>query len=126
MYKKSFMTEVARFERCNTAKLVPRNDHGLAQFHAYESQGVRPSVPDPYFTSLLDGKAWWEWTLNFLAASYETGNWDGWYALASDFIDDPAGFRQLRARCRTEVLDPQEVITQLLTQIPSFSAIRNV
>jgi len=110
-YRQRFLTEVKRFEECNTAQaLLNPTEEGLRQFFDYESKGKWPSRPDPYFTFLLDGKRWWEWTLNFYAAQYGTADWPGWYCLALDFKDDPAGFRQLRRRCGFDPLDPRQII----------------
>ena len=110
-YKQSFLTEVARFEGCNTATaLLCRSNIGLRQFFDYESRGIVPTEPDQYFAFLLNGKKWWEWTLNFMADSYLTFHWDGWLLKAFDFLGDPSGFRQLRARCRCKPCDPEDVI----------------
>lgn len=90
--------------------MLSRTEDGLRQFHEYESKGIRPNAPDQYFKFLCDGKAWWEWTLNFIADEYLAPEWDGWYMKAIDFKDDPSGFRQLRQRCGCVPVDPQQVI----------------
>lgn len=90
------MAEVARFERCCPGP--DRNASGLAQFHAYESRGVRPADPDPYFRRLLDGKKWWEWTVNAIAETYLTDDWWGWAQFEQDYAGDEAGLKQIRRR----------------------------
>ena len=111
-YSSSFLAEVERFDRCNRQVGSPeRTDLGLEQFFEYESRGVKPLLPDRYFTHLLDGKKWWEWTLNEYAKSYATGtDWFGWVTYANDFLSDPAGFRQLRQRCDLTPMDPAEFL----------------
>src|SRR5271165_603172 len=102
---KKFLTEVDRFARCMDG--AKETQIGLKQFHEYESKGIYPDIPDPYFTRLLNGKKWWEWTLNFMAETYCTWEWYGWYGYAKDFINDPAGFKQLRQRCNQKPVDPE-------------------
>ena len=110
-YRKSFLIEVERFDRCNRMAGSPAaNDIGLHQFFEFESFGKRPDIPDPYFTHLCDGKAWWEWTLNEYANTYLTWDWPGWYMLAIDFLSDKEGFRQLRQRLYQEPIDPDKYI----------------
>jgi len=101
-YKAKWLTELQRFERANTCTKPPtRSALGRKQFHEHESRGVRPQQPDPYYVYLLDGKKWWEWTLNACAALYASDEWPGWHQLEIDFKDDPAGLKQLRARVRS-------------------------
>lgn len=99
-YKRSWLAEVERFERCQCG--ADRSEVGLAQFFAYESRGVWPVEPDAYFTRLWDGKRWWEWTLNEYAARRFTNEWPGWAQLEDDFAGDPAGFHQVKRRCLSE------------------------
>jgi len=73
---------------------------GLEQFCNLESKGIRPENPDPYFVYLCDGKAWWEWTLNYIAEQFSNDEWPGWLCYAYGFWHDPAGFKQLRQRVR--------------------------
>lgn len=98
--KEKFLRECDRFEQaCDYPGFLPvRNDIGLKQFHELESKGVRPICPDPYFVRLLEGKKWWEWTVNFIAERYLTRDWDGWWQLAIDFKDDESGYRQIADR----------------------------
>lgn len=93
------MAEVARFERASTVP-IRRSDDGLRQFHAWESRGEEPETPNAYFAQLLDGKKWWEWTVNEYAGLYGTNEWPGWATLEEDFKDDLAGLRQIRQRLR--------------------------
>lgn len=114
-YRKSFLDEVKRFDECNKCcqKHCPSlTDLGIKQFHEFESHGKTPNEPDPYFTHLLNGKKWWEWTLNYIAATYLTWEWVGWYCYAKDFIDDPAAFRQLRQRLYQDPIDPAQFIKE--------------
>jgi hypothetical protein len=95
--RQRFIVECDRFERCCDGP--PRNGAGLSQFHSWESSGIMPAEPDPYFRRLCDGKAWWEWTINEYASTYGTFEWPGWTQLAEDFAGDEAGLRQIRRRC---------------------------
>lgn len=120
--KRSFIRECKRFEDCNTAKSPGYSEIGFNQFYKYESTGEFPENPDPFFTHLLDGKKWWEWTLNWLADMYLTHEWYGWYILATDFIDDPSGFKQLRQRIGKEweidtSITPKDVIESVKNNI---------
>lgn len=99
-YKKTWMKEVDRFERIDNRCSAKRNDVGLRQFYEYESRGVEPDCPDPYFSRLLNGKKWWEWTLNEYADRWGTDDWPGWLCLAYDFLDDYPGYRQVLSRIR--------------------------
>lgn len=110
-YRKSFLIEVERFDRCGRMALSKSpNDIGLQQFYEFESFGKKPEIPDPYYTLLCDGKAWWEWTLNEYAKMLFTMEWPGWYCLAFDFINDKSGFRQLRQRLYQEPVDLNKYI----------------
>jgi len=91
--------EVLRFERCQHG--FPRTKRGLQQFQEYESKGVYPEYPDPYFIRLLNGKKWWEWTVNEYAARYGTAEWPGWVQLEQDFASDPAGLEAIARRVGT-------------------------
>lgn len=73
---------------------------GLRQFVDYESRGVFPDDPCPYFRRLLDGKKWWEWTVNEYASLYGTMEWFGWYQLEADFRNDVDGLRQIAQRVK--------------------------
>lgn len=115
-YKPKFLKEVERFDELANHR-TPPTDAGLKQFFEYESYGKMPDDPDPYFMALLNGKKWWEWTLNFYAERFHCGDWPGWYILAFDFKDDPAGFKQLRQRLRFPPLSPQEVIDEADKQL---------
>lgn len=114
-YKASFLAEVKRFDGCNRQMGSPvANDVGLDQFFVFESTGKKPAIPDRYFTHLLDGKKWWEWTLNEYADSYfSLTDWWGWHLLALDFSDDPNGFKQLRQRCGCSPITPAECIAEI-------------
>lgn len=91
--------EIARFDRCNRSPGSPApNDIGVQQFSVRESRGVDPDEPDPYFYHLLDGKRWWEWTLNYIADMYDTAEWPGWVSFELDFQVDPSGLKQLKSR----------------------------
>lgn len=68
----------------------------------YESRGVKPPRPHPYFESLLNGKKWWEWQLNEIAATYGTGDWWGWATLEQDYADDLAGLKQIVQRVKQQ------------------------
>ena len=94
--RQSFLEQVKRFEACQPG--AEPSETGLCQFHDFESQGLRPAFPDPYFERLLDGKKWWEWTLNLYAKQYGTADWPGWTSVKEDFKNDPAGFRQVKQR----------------------------
>lgn len=97
-YKQSFLRECQRFAECQSNSSAVPSDVGLHQFFEYESYGKKPEQPDPYFLRLLNGKAWWEWTVNYIADSYLGERWHGWAMLWHDYRDDPAGFNQIRAR----------------------------
>jgi hypothetical protein len=129
-YRRGFLEMVKRYSESNTSnKYAEPTDRGLEQFFLYESKGIRPDEPDPYFQHLLGGKAWWEWTLNEYADAFEKScrlgcsftdcRWDGWYSLAYQFIEDPVGFKQLRQRIARidRSLDvtktPQDVINEV-------------
>lgn len=109
-YRAGFLREVQRFADTMRPQICVATEKGLAQFHDYESRGIRPQSPDKYFRFLLDGKAWWEWTLNNIAETYGTDEWPGWYCLALDFKDDAEGFLQLRKRLRKPDVCPQEFV----------------
>lgn len=93
--------EVERFERCQDG--VPRSKVGLSQFLSRESTGGNPAKPDPYFIRLLNGKKWWEYTVNQYAAQYGTWEWPGWKCLEEDFREDRAGLEQIFRRVNTRV-----------------------
>lgn len=110
-YRQDFLDEVARFEQSNSQLIpVPRTEEGLAQFFDLESKGIRPETPDPYCTYLENGKAWWEWTLNNIADTFDSRDWVGWFQYAKDFYNDPRGFSQLRNRCNFPSITPYEYI----------------
>ena len=52
---------------------------GLAQFHAYESQGVRPERPSPYFLRLDGGRSMFNAMAKEVRESYCTDRWQGWF-----------------------------------------------
>lgn len=111
--KQSFLKECERFDACvRQPGSAAFSQIGLVQFFEYESRGIRPDDPDPYFVLLLDGKKWWEWTLNNIADQFFGDNWPGWYCLAIDWLADPIGFKQLRQRLGFEPLTPAEVIKE--------------
>lgn len=91
-----FKNEIERFERCCDGAAPTLT--GLHQFHAHESKGTKPQEPDPYYQRLLNGKRWWEWTVNEYASLYESWEWWGWAMLEQDFKNDPAGLKQIRDR----------------------------
>ena len=98
--RQRMLVEVERFERCMDQRgSAPRNDRGLRQFVDYESRGIMPAEPDRYFERLLDGKRWWEWTLNEYAKSRFTDWWPGWNTITDWFSGDPSGLEQVRRRC---------------------------
>ena len=112
-YSRGFLREVARFDSrgLQPGRGTARTEVGLRQFYDYESSGIKPDAPDPYFTALVNGKAWWEWTLNQYADLRENRvDWPGWLQLALDFKDDPSGFRQVRQRCNCPPCDPSDII----------------
>lgn len=112
-YKPSFLAQVERFDACGREPCHGQNrsEVGLRQFFDRESRGIRPAEPDWYYTLLVDGKAWWEWTLNEIYAKrLGTDLWFGWFCYALDFIDDPAAFRQIRQRCHADPCDPKDII----------------
>ena len=94
--RKGFLASVRRYERCQPG--ASRTEVGLRQFHGLESRGEHPEIPDVYFQRLLDGKRWWEWTLNEYAGLYSTPEWPGWERLREDFADDLPAVRQIRQR----------------------------
>lgn len=97
--RERFRREARRFDAINRqAGSPPPTERGLRQFHRFESLGETPAQPDPYYEHLVDGKRWWEWTLNSYAELYLTDDWPGWAQLEEDFADDPAGFKQLERR----------------------------
>lgn len=98
--KPKFLKECDRFESaCDYPGFRPtRTELGLRQFYEKESNGIDPDKPDPYYVRLVEGKKWWEWTVNFIAESWGTMHWDGWVKLAEDFKDDESGFRQIADR----------------------------
>ncbi len=96
--RESFLREVSRFERCCSG--VERSEAGLRQFHRYESTGVLVGEVDLYCRRLMDGKSWWEWTVNEYAGLYGTFEWPGWLVLSCDFRDDVSGLRQIFLRVR--------------------------
>jgi hypothetical protein len=98
-FKDSWLREVARFERIENAG-GKRSELGLVQFHAFESHGERPPNPDPYFEALLNGKRWWEWTINYYAEMFGTAEWPGWNQLQMDFVSDDQGLAQIKKRLR--------------------------
>lgn len=89
----------ARFERCCDGPEY--NKAGADQFIAYESMGTLPENPDPYFQRLLDGKKWYEWTINEYAALYDTSEWWGWDIIKRDLVDDPSMLEDIRRRVGT-------------------------
>lgn len=107
-YSNRFLDSVARYEWLMEPAVCEKTDIGLGQFFLFESRGIKPDSPDKYFSFLLDGKKWWEWTLNFYKERYEADDWPGWFQLAQDFKDDPQGFVQLRQRIGFEPLTPEQ------------------
>lgn len=97
-FRKSWLREVNRYRRTMRPMHVRATLAGLLQFRNYESLGRWPGVPEPYFLLLWNGKRWWEWTVNEIAATYLTDGWWGWCRLAEDFAGDSAGLRQIRGR----------------------------
>jgi hypothetical protein len=96
----SFMREIERFDRVNRQPGSPeKSDAGIRQFFELESRGIRPESPDPYFTHLCNGKAWWEWSVNQYAELYLTDDWPGWSQVEADFAGDERGLKQVRRRC---------------------------
>lgn len=119
-YRKGFLDWCHRYSDSNTQTTNRhQTDLGMEQFHAYESRGITPEKPDPFFTHLLDGKKWWEWTVNDYADKYLTDQWYGWYLLALDFKDDQVGFKCIRQRIaqkwRSVDVDitPDEIIAEV-------------
>jgi hypothetical protein len=96
-YRESWSNEVCRYERCCDG--VDRDPLGLHQFFEFESCGVRHENPSPYMVRLLNGKRWWEWTVNSIAQTYGTDEWQGWAVLEQDFKNDAAGLAQIKNRC---------------------------
>jgi len=110
--------EIWRFDRSCPGP-AKRNQLGMEQFAKFEATGKTPEESDPYFLRLLDGKRWWEWTLNeYLkvcnqAAAGDGLCWDGWFQLAKDFVDDINGFKQLRQRLKTKPMTPKQYLDAL-------------
>ncbi len=102
-FKESFLREVARFETCQDG--AAPTEIGLEQFFNKESNGAEPAIPDPYFVRLLNGKRWWEWTVNYYAEMYDKFEWPGWLQLEEDFKKDPSGLQQIRQRVGLRVGD---------------------
>ncbi len=108
-----FRIEADRFKKCATNEAsVEYSEKGVEQFYCYESTGQIPEFPDPFFNLLVNGKKWWEWTLNFIKDTYLTEKWSGWYMYAKDFKNDPNGFKQLRQRCGESPITPDEYFSQ--------------
>lgn len=61
------------------------SDIGREQFYAEQSRGIRPEVPDPYYTALVSGKK----AFDFLTSEYRTmylmGEWWGFLLLWKDW-----------------------------------------
>jgi len=114
----SFAAEISRFDKCGRQPTSGKTtDIGIEQFYEYESSGIKPVEPDPYYALLCNGKARWEWMLNDIAGRFWTDMWRGWYVYAIDFKDDPAGFKQLRQRCGFSRIDPNDYIRKMDEQI---------
>jgi hypothetical protein len=103
-YRQKFLTQCDRFAKCCTAwpDVLP-TELGYEQFHRYESHGISPDSPDPYYEKLIAGKKWWEWTVNQYAEIYLTPDWIGWHQLRLDFHDDADGYRQICQRIGVDV-----------------------
>lgn len=85
-----------RFCRISPDGGSARTEEGVRQFMAYESKGVEPDHPDPYFTRLLNGKRWWEWTVEQYRDSWKNrADWFGFLTYRRDFKNDHRGFRML-------------------------------
>jgi hypothetical protein len=56
---------------------APPDDEGLAQFHEYESRGVRPAEPTPYFLRLAGGRSMFNALQKTVRESYGTPEWQG-------------------------------------------------
>jgi len=98
---RKFAIEIERFERFSTVQPFTRTEEGLRQFFFKESRGIIPENPDPYYEILLDGKRWWEWTLNYIAEQYTSKDmWFGWAILKEDYKNDPNGYKQIRQRVK--------------------------
>jgi len=90
--------EYMRYARIGGSK--NKTKIGERQFIEYESTGKFPEQPDSYFNCLLDGKKWWEWTLNEFASLYGKWEWPGWLQLEQDFDDDLPGLKQVVQRIK--------------------------
>lgn len=100
---KKFKREIERFEISCGCKKIKRTDLGLKQFFDKESKGIIPDDPDEYYLLLLNGKKWWEWTLEFIKDRYKKGEWFGFLITFLDFQNDKSGYEQIRSRLKSEM-----------------------
>ena len=70
-------------------------DIGRQQFFDFESRGIVPENPDPYYLRLSDGRKWLDWQRNDMKEQYfrylngiSDCGWYGWHQLREDFKDD--------------------------------------
>jgi hypothetical protein len=58
---------------------VEPTQRGRDQFHDWESCGIEPDEPDPYFLSLKQGKKWFNVLQADIMHTYLTWEWWGFY-----------------------------------------------
>lgn len=73
---------------------LEEDNEGLRQFIAFDSEGIRPENPHPYFLVLDSGKRWWNWHKtgmreNFLGINKDDAFlWPGLYQLREDYMGE--------------------------------------
>ncbi len=77
MYRKAFLRWVDHFTGLSNIT-ADKNDIGLAQFYEHQSNGIAPVNPDPFYLRLVNGKKWFDWTVDEIHKSYGTSEWYGW------------------------------------------------
>ena len=61
------------------------SEEGRRQFLEYETNGISPEHPDPFYLRLSDGKKWFDWQNTELRSLYHSEEWWGWYTLYEDY-----------------------------------------
>jgi|SRR3990167_1108252 len=64
---------------------IAPNVIGREQFILYQSQGIKPDNPDPYYEMLNRGKLNFDFLCNEYRKMYWSGEWCGWLQLWKDW-----------------------------------------
>lgn len=73
-----------------TSRVEP-TEAGRRQFFEFETHGIAPESPDPFYLCLSEGRKWMDWMRNELKDAYkryldgDLDSWYGWYMLHLDW-----------------------------------------